>query len=211
MPTLPTKLVVPIEQIAWLANQGFNSVGGTAVIGGGNVAKFADAVITATAIAMVESGGNALAHNTNAGTGDDSYGLWQINMIGNLKAGRLLLFGIISSDALLDPLTNAQAMAKLYMNKGRSFKDWTGSYNNGKYKQFLPQAKTAYANMKPFGQGQGKVDVVVGGELLKAANTIFGPIFDFIKQIGLRIAGFVGGGLLLIVAIVLYVKNANKI
>lgn len=197
-----TNLVIPINQVAWLAQQGFNSVG--------NMIWSKDQVIVATAIAMVESGGNALAHNKNAATGDDSYGVWQINMLGNLKAGRMVLFGITSPDALLDPLTNAQAMAKLYKNKGNSFKDWTGSYTNGKYKLHMADATKAYNNMEPFAQGQGKVDVIVGGELIKAANAIFTPIFEFLKAIGIRIAGFVGGGLLLIVAIVLYVRSQQK-
>jgi hypothetical protein len=42
-----------------------------------------DDAVTATAIALAESGGNPDAHNTNKKTGDNSFGLWQINMIGN--------------------------------------------------------------------------------------------------------------------------------
>ena len=38
------------------------------------------------AIAMAESGSNAEAHNDNANTGDNSYGLWQINMLGSMGA-----------------------------------------------------------------------------------------------------------------------------
>lgn len=208
MPNEPQKsLVVPIEQIAWLANQALVAANPIMLT---QKDRLRDAVITATAITQPESGGNAYAHNQNASTGDDSYGLWQINMIGEMGPRRRILFGISSNDKLFDPMTNAQAMAKLYMNKGQSFRDWTGSYNNGKYKAYLSQATKAYDNMKPFAEGQGEVDVIVGGELAKAAATIFGPIFDFIKEIGLRIAGFVGGGLLLILAIILYVKSQSK-
>src|SRR5436309_1930739 len=65
-----------------------------------------------TAIAIKESGGNTTAFN---GTGpDQSYGLWQINMIGNLGPARLQQFGIASNDALFDPLTNAQAAYKIW-------------------------------------------------------------------------------------------------
>jgi hypothetical protein len=205
------QLIIPIEQIAWLADQALASVGATITkdAGGGNVAKYRDAVITATAITQPESKGNALAHNTNAKTGDDSYGLWQINMLGAMGPRRRILFGITSNDKLLDPMTNAQAMAKLFLNKGRSFSDWS-TFKNGAYKAHIGAATAAYNNMRPFAQVQGQVDVIVGGELAKAASAIFGPVFDFIKQIGLRIAGFVGGGLLLIVAIVLYVRSQQK-
>lgn len=207
--TQPTSLVIPIEQVAWLAYQGFKTNGiGDAVLGHGNVAKARETVATAVAIAVVESGLNAKAHNGNASTGDDSYGLWQINMLGSLKAGRLALFGITSNEALYDPLTNAQAMAKLWRNKGGSFRDWS-TYKDGKYKAHLADATKAVANMKPWATGQGEVDTIVGGEIGKAASAIFGPIFDFVKEIGLRIAGFVGGGLLLILAIILYVRSQS--
>ena len=37
-----------------------------------------------TAIAMAESSGDSAALNNNPNTGDLSYGLWQINMIGDM-------------------------------------------------------------------------------------------------------------------------------
>ncbi len=46
----------------------------------------------AAAIALAESGGNSDAHNGNAATGDDSYGLWQINMIGAMGPARRVEF-----------------------------------------------------------------------------------------------------------------------
>ena len=46
-------------------------------------AGFPDSLLDIMArIALAESGGNPNAHNENAGTGDNSYGLWQINIIG---------------------------------------------------------------------------------------------------------------------------------
>src|SRR5215831_6757861 len=44
---------------------------------------------TAVAVAMAESGGHPTSHNTNAGTGDNSYGLFQINMLGSLGPARM--------------------------------------------------------------------------------------------------------------------------
>lgn len=201
-------LIVPIQQIAGLAY-------GALVVAAPSLAatgKLNDVAATATAIAMAESVGNTYAHNTNAATGDDSYGLWQINMLGSMGPRRRALFGITTNEKLFDPLTNAQAMAKLYVNKGLKFTDWS-TYNSGAYKKFLTQAKDAVAHKKPFGTnaaGEEGMDTVVGGKILDAASAIFSPIFDFIKEIGLRIAGFVGGGVLLILAIVLYVKSSSK-
>jgi len=70
----------------------------------------------AWAIAMRESGGKPSAFNGNAGTGDKSYGLFQINMLGNLGPARLKELGLNSNEDLLDPLTNAKAAYK--MSKG---------------------------------------------------------------------------------------------
>ncbi len=70
----------------------------------------------AWAIAMRESGGKPSAFNGNAGTGDKSYGLFQINMLGNLGPARLKELGLNSNEDLLDPLANAKAAFK--MSKG---------------------------------------------------------------------------------------------
>lgn len=66
---------------------------------------------TAAAIAMAESKGDPHAHNTNVLTGDNSYGLWQINMIGNLGPDRRAKYGLSSNEQLFDPATNARVMA----------------------------------------------------------------------------------------------------
>jgi len=79
---------------------------------------------TAAAIAMAESGGNQNAHNTNASTGDDSYGYWQINMRGDLGPARRKQFGISSNDQLYDPQTNALAMRTVSTN-GVNWYPWT--------------------------------------------------------------------------------------
>jgi hypothetical protein len=70
----------------------------------------------AGAVGWVESKGVATAHNTNAATGDDSYGYWQINMLGAMGPERRKQFGISSNDQLFDPDTNARAMAILSKN-----------------------------------------------------------------------------------------------
>jgi len=78
---------------------------------------------TAWAVVMRESRGHSTSHNKTSSTGDNSYGLFQINMIGSLGDIRREKFGIKSNAELLDPVTNAQAA--LYMtNRGTNFGSW---------------------------------------------------------------------------------------
>jgi hypothetical protein len=85
---------------------------------------------TAWSVVMRESRGRPVAHNKNANTGDNSYGLFQINMIGSLGVDRLAKFqdkiGITKVTDLFDPVKNAKAA--YYMTAGG--KDW-GSWGLG--------------------------------------------------------------------------------
>jgi hypothetical protein len=120
------------------------SKGSLPVSGLGGLARSAgfsteQAVIMA-AIAMAESGGRAKAHNDNRSTGDDSYGLWQINMIDRLGPERRRQFGISGNAALFDPTTNAKAARQVYLSQG--FGAWS-VYKSGAYRQYLPEARRA--------------------------------------------------------------------
>jgi hypothetical protein len=84
------------------------------------------------AIAHAESGFNPRAHN--ARPPDNSYGLWQINMLGSMGPARRKQFGISSNDQLFDPVTNARAAQSIYKSQG--YKAWS-VYNSGSYKKFL--------------------------------------------------------------------------
>ena len=77
----------------------------------------------AWAIAMRESMGRPSAHNRNAATGDNSYGLFQINMIGSLGTSRAAKYGLSSYSALLDPRVNAR-VAFLMSGRGSNFGAW---------------------------------------------------------------------------------------
>lgn len=89
------------------------------------------ALKNAWAIAMRESNGRPLAHNDNVKTGDNSYGVFQINMIGSLGKDRRDLFNIINNKQLLDPVMNAEIA--YYMSKGGM--DWSS------WKGLTPRAK----------------------------------------------------------------------
>jgi hypothetical protein len=83
------------------------------------------ALRNAWAIAMRESTGRPLAHNKNANTGDNSYGVFQINMIGSLGVDRRDLFNIANNAQLFDPVMNAE-IAFYMSNGGTDWSSWKG-------------------------------------------------------------------------------------
>jgi hypothetical protein len=78
---------------------------------------------TAYAIVKRESGGKPTALNDDPSTGDLSYGLFQINMLGRMGPARRAQFGIKTNQALLDPLTNAKAAFQMSKG-GTDFGPW---------------------------------------------------------------------------------------
>jgi hypothetical protein len=96
----------------------------------------------AAAISQAESSGNPMAHNTNAATGDNSYGLMQINMLGGMGPERMKQFGLKSYNDLFNPEVNFKAARQLHQSSG--FSPWS-TYGSGAYKQFLPEAQKAAA------------------------------------------------------------------
>jgi hypothetical protein len=79
---------------------------------------------TAWAIAKAESNGRPLAWNKNALSGDNSMGVFQINMIGDLGADRVKKFNLDHPRELLDPVTNAAIT--YYMSKaGTNWSAWS--------------------------------------------------------------------------------------
>jgi hypothetical protein len=79
------------------------------------------ALRTAWAIAKRESQGRPMAYNGNRKTGDSSYGIFQINMLGNLGVIRKEKFNLRSNVLLFDPVINAEIT--YYMTDGG--KDWS--------------------------------------------------------------------------------------
>jgi hypothetical protein len=81
---------------------------------------------TAVAIAFAESSGNPQAHN---GNGEDSWGLWQINLVAHPE---------FSSWDLTDPATNAKAAFILYSSSW--FHPWS-TFTSGVYTRYLASAQ----------------------------------------------------------------------
>jgi hypothetical protein len=151
----------------------------------------------AIAVAMAESGGRTDAHNGNAGTGDNSYGLWQINMIGSMGPARRKQFGISSNEALFDPQTNANAAWKV-SNEGRNWTPWS-VFKNGTYTKHIPAAEQAakaviagtggvanFAYNMPgadlargLGQqvGEATSGLDIGGRITASVNALTGSMF----------------------------------
>jgi len=69
-------------------------------------------------IARRESSMNPLALNPNANTGDLSYGLFQINMLGGMGPERRKALGLKSNEELYDPATNVRAAKYIYDMQG---------------------------------------------------------------------------------------------
>lgn len=78
----------------------------------------------AWAIVMKESTRRPFAHNDNASTGDNSYGLFQINMRGSMGPDRREKYGLESNEDLFDPMTNATIAYKM-SNGGENWSAWT--------------------------------------------------------------------------------------
>lgn len=75
----------------------------------------------AWAVAKKESNGRPLAYNGNTKTGDNSYGVFQINMIGNLGPERLEKFNLQNKKELFNPVTNAE----IAFHMSRGGEDWS--------------------------------------------------------------------------------------
>jgi hypothetical protein len=111
----PSEMLTDEELVTLLKTVGFEGLG----------------LKQAWSIAKRESNGRPLAYNGNRNTGDNSYGLFQINMIGNLGPERLKKFDLESNKELFDPVTNAEIT--YHMTKGGS--DWSA------WKGMTPRAK----------------------------------------------------------------------
>jgi hypothetical protein len=101
--------------------------------------------ITMAAVALGESGGHPGSHNNNRSTGDNSYGLWQINMIDELGPERARALGIKDYNQLKDPNVNSRAMKMILNSQGLNA--WS-VYRNRAHLQYLPEVRRAYAELK---------------------------------------------------------------
>lgn len=147
-----------------------------------------DQVAVAVAVALAESGGNPAAHNTNAGTGDNSYGLWQINMLGALGPAWLKTLGLASNDALFDPVANAQA-AYAISSGGTSWSPWS-TYKSGAYRQYLARGQAAASGS---GGSLAGIHIPLPGGGINFGNPLDGVTDTIGGALGSAVAPFVDG------------------
>jgi len=111
------------------------------------------ALKVAWAVAKKESTGRPLAHNGNASTGDNSYGLFQINMLGELGEDRRAKFGLDSNAELLNPVVNAQ-VAYHMSDGGKNWSAWKGMTQ--RTKEWIAKFPEAKPKAKAIAKGNGK-------------------------------------------------------
>jgi len=90
---------------------------------------------TAWAVAKAESNGRPFAFNGNTKTGDSSFGIFQINMLGSLGPDRRDKFELDLNAELFSPVKNAEIV--YHMTKGGI--DWSSwsSYTKGAHYKWL--------------------------------------------------------------------------
>jgi peptidoglycan hydrolase-like protein with peptidoglycan-binding domain len=146
-------------------------------------------LVRMVAICGAESGYNPHALNNNAHTGDLSYGLAQVNMIGSLGPARLREFHIPNNDALFDAQTNLNCAHIIYTDAHGTFTDWS-TFNDRAYVAHWSEATAAVAALhlnggtfdlsrllllrSPMEQGDdvARCQHIVGC----TADSVFGPI-----------------------------------
>ena len=162
------------------------------IAGAAKAAGFSgSALAKAVAIAIAESGGNPRAHN--AVPPDNSYGLWQINMIGSMGPSRRRQFGLKSNNDLYDPTTNARA-AYAISGSGKNFKPWS-VYTSGVYLRHMSRANKAAGNPDSPGVVQAGLGDV-GGAIAKFFDFIADPVNWF--RLGMMVAGGILVGIALL-------------
>ena len=165
----------------------------------------------AGAIGWLESKGDPNAHNTNASTGDNSYGYWQINMLGAMGPQRRVLFGISNNDQLFDPQTNAKAMRILSAN-GQDFSPWS-TYPEAK--EWIKTHLIQTTGDGPAGTDQSWIGKV--GDALNPVDELSSAIETLNKtarwvsnsQNWVRVGYVAGGAAMMIVGLVMMIQSTT--
>lgn len=164
------------------------------------------------AIGMAESTGNSNAHNTNAATGDNSYGLWQINMLGDMGPSRRKSLQINKNEDLFVPAINAMAAYKIYKSQGLNA--WS-TYKNGDYKDHLSKADADAATLEELNKNPIESSPIGDIASLIADNPISNIAEAVMKAAAwmsnpsnwVRVVYVAGGGVVIIAGVVYLAKD----
>jgi hypothetical protein len=124
------------------------------------------ALKTAFGIAKRESGGRNDAFNPDTSTGDQSYGLFQINMLGNLGPARRKQFGLARNEDLFDPVRNAKAAFRM-SSGGRDFGAWgigPNAYRSGAGYETIAAHVSAFPGVGTLRPSHARATVEAKGE-----------------------------------------------
>lgn len=167
---------------------------------------------TAVAIILAESGGDANAHNDNSATRDNSYGLFQINLYGDLRDERAERYGLRSNANLFEPKRNAEIAYDLFKRRGNQFTDWS-VYNNGSYLLKMPRA------LKAVQSPDTDLPTISGAIEGALSDAIPEPLQGVVQAFAFltdpsnwqRVALFVGGGVIIIVGIAFLANESGAV
>lgn len=178
-----------------------------------------------TVISYFESGWDTSVLNDNSATGDLSYGLWQINMIGAENARlRKLAYGIKKNEELFDPATNAKAARITYgWQKYSAWSVWNHRSSNSNWGRI--EAEVRNTSEKPIKKGRNwfvkaidaatPVDEVVGAvkegpsgiiDALNPADEIIGGV----EKYAIRVVYWVLGAAMFTFGILILLVNAGS-
>lgn len=181
----------------------------------------------AVAVALAESSGKTDNYNGNAATGDSSYGLWQINMIGDMGPERREKYNLRNNEELFDPSTNARVAYALWNERG--WGQW-GAYNKGAYLRYMPRAGAAVklnggksvvtGSIDP--NAPGKVNLnrpdtavpdVIENTIYDIRDSLSGVknVIDFFTNSDnwIRVGMFIGGGVLVSVGMFMLIGQSK--
>lgn len=152
-----------------------------------------DDLIGMMAIPSRESGYDTSAHNLNPGSGDDSWGLWQINVApGGNGATLKAVTGSDDPNQLTDPNTAARVAFEMYKRSGNTLNPWGGYKGMSNTYDVNDEAVTAARSMAqslwPSGYGDPTSGSGGNGGTTTVSNTpiTFNNVFN--------ISGGGGGG-----------------
>lgn len=176
--------------------------------GGGDIpgSEGGGELVVMIAVALAESRGDTHAFNDKGR--DLSYGLWQVNMLGDLGPYRRQKYGLSRNEDLFNPATNARAAYGIYSTEGKQGVRHWSVFNSRSYAFYLTRARTAARDAgEDIPEGDPGWEDIPGGESIEGG---INGLVDAVKGIAnffqwisdgknwVRVGLFLGGGALLL-------------
>lgn len=151
--------------------------------------------LTAFAVALAESSGDASAIHQGNRDGTNDYGLFQINSVHA---------ALLTSGNWQDPQTNAHMAYTLYTAAGNKFSPWS-TFNNASYARFLARAQAAAKSggaPVPAGSATAPAAAAADPNASAVATATSAGTWQ-------RIGMFLAGGALMLIFMVSVIKNTS--